>query len=138
MADVTQEVWCPATSVTAADEDSTTEVGLGFVTFPDRPPEETFVIIIEKGVENHRTIFSVPNDDPPGEIDVARMHMAARAPTLYRLLEQVVQLGIAPRDLEEVIKINLHRAAPGVYPMPADRVVERKSAWQKLLGDDLG
>jgi hypothetical protein len=138
MADVTQEVWCPATSMIAPDA---TEVGLGSVQV--RAPEETFVIIIERGIENHRTIFGVASEHltnetgMPDEIDIARMHMAARAPTLYRLLEQVVQLGVAPRDLEEVIRINLHRAAPGVSPMPADRVVERKSAWQKLLGDDL-
>jgi hypothetical protein len=95
------------------------------------------VIIIEKGVEHHRTIFSVPNDDPPGELDIARMHMAARAPTLYRLLEQVVRLGVCPQDLQDVIRINLHRAAPDVYPKPEPVEIERKSAWQKVLGDDL-
>jgi hypothetical protein len=123
LADVTKEVWAPAIS-----------------TRPGLPPGETFVILLtkdEQDEDHRRTIFSVPNDDPPGAVDVSRMHMAARAPTLYRLLEQIVQLGVVPRDLEEVIRINLHRAAPSVSPMPAPHTPDRKSAWQKLLSDDL-
>jgi hypothetical protein len=60
--------------------------------------------------------------------------MLARAPTMFRLLEEVLQSCDVPDDLREVIEINLHRAAPEKYRSPERRVLP--PAWTRLLDRD--
>jgi hypothetical protein len=74
-----------------------------------------------------------------GDLAKARARMAARAPTYFRLLETVLQLGITiPVELADVIQTNLHRAAPEKYAMPPERGQgPRKTSWEKLLDEDL-
>lgn len=127
--DITQEVWC----IAECKEGGPNEPG----------PRSNVVLAVDQGPNNEptnvRTIFrSVPEDPTDNTTEMARVNMAARAPTFYRLLEQVVMLGSAPADLELIIKLNLYRAAPKVYPRPEVPNPPRKSAWQKLLDDDLG
>ena len=129
--DVTQEVWCVASM---QEEDGRTPADVLIAV--DRPSASQDPQIIG---QEPQIIFSAWHHDPePDEAEKARMSMAARAPTFYRLLEQVVALGSAPADLELIIKLNLYRAAPGVYPKPEIPNSPRKNAWQKLLDEDLG
>jgi hypothetical protein len=71
------------------------------------------------------------------EYNQARAQLVIRAPTFYRLLEQVLALGVVPDDLAHTIQLNLHRATPNKYPAPKVRP-RRQSAWEKLLSDDEG
>jgi hypothetical protein len=71
------------------------------------------------------------------EYTKARVALAVRAPTFFRLLETLLKEVDLPADLEHLIRLNLHRAAPGVYEAPPVPKVDRKSAWAKLLADDL-
>jgi hypothetical protein len=118
--DVTQEVW----GAGEADVNGKTSIPV--------------IIAAEHRSASPEIIFTAWHQTQPDETTRARLAMAARAPTFYRLLEQVVLSGGIPADLEEVIRINLARAAPKVYPMPDLERPERKNAWQKLLDDDLG
>lgn len=68
----------------------------------------------------------------------ARADMLARGPTLFRILEQILNVCEVPADLREIAEINLYLAAPGHRPKPpVGPKVERKSAWEKLLDEDL-
>jgi hypothetical protein len=69
------------------------------------------------------------------EFNRARARLAIRAPTFYRLLEEVLSLGLVDDALAHVIQSNLHRATPSRYPMPQVKP-RRETAWEKLLSDD--
>jgi hypothetical protein len=130
-ADATREVWKVERYYAVAEDDEGRQTNLNHRRVSlcvERPIAEEGNMRIDE--------FLYGSDDGDDETG-SRAAMAARAPTFYRLLEQIVQLGCAPKDLDEVIRINLYRAAPSVYPSPEIHIPPRRNAWQKLLDDDV-
>lgn len=116
MPDITQEVWTVATDGREDD------------------PVPYIFLIREPGPPPHGDcIAKVLNQ----EGSRARADMLARAPTLFRLLEQVLQVCHVPDDLREVIEINLYRASPEKRPKPELRARTRRDAWSRLLDEDV-
>jgi hypothetical protein len=119
---VTQEVWTPRAFMTPAHPE---------------PISNAVGICVERDAYNHDLILQAHGGTSSNEERHARVVLAARAPTFFRLLEQVLISVELPEALEEIIRLNLHRAAPDVVRMPPRVPIVRKSSWEKILDDDL-
>lgn len=125
-AEVTQEVWSLALTPRI---DPNSRAG-------NYLPEPNVEISIERGAHGAVSDDMLVLSGEGSEFNRARARLAVRAPTFYRLLEQVLKLDTIPDDLRDVIQTNLHRATPNRYKVP-DHKNRPRNAWEKLLRDDL-